>query len=99
MFDPKTVWFTILGQKLTFLGQKHELVPFSRESKKMFFSFALSYFVGLKSTPWVHLIGLCIHVCLKLMGKYAKVLASHPLFHSTLVPLCNTMFCHPRTGV
>ena len=37
MFDPKTVWFTILGQKLAFLGQKRELVPFSRELKKNVF--------------------------------------------------------------
>ena len=72
MFDPKTVWFTILGQKLAFLGQKHELVPFSRESKKNVFFICFILFCRTLVYPMGALDGFMYSCVSYVDGKICK---------------------------
>ena len=72
MFDPKTVWSTILGQKLAFLGQKHELVPFSRESKKNVFFICFILFCRTLVYPMGALDGFMYSCVSYVDGKICK---------------------------
>ena len=72
MFDPKTVWSTILGQKLAFLGQKHELVPFSRKSKKIVFFICFIWFCRTLVFPMGALDGFMYSCVSYVDGKICK---------------------------
>ena len=69
----------ILGQKLSFLGQKHELVPFSRELEKNRFPICFILFCRTLVFPMGALGGFMYLCVSKVDGKICKSACLPPL--------------------